>query len=311
MRDCFAICLIFLFGWYNFSNNNENNNQVIQNIMINEEENIQINTSNYKFEINYTKMKSGSEYFTIYNNKGHYCIRIKKDIDEPHEIYLQHLNFFESCAKNKSLLRKTGTIEMLLSILQYIHNFYGTELKYIFQDDSSITILEHALKLNLIYILLYGETWYMKNLNAFCISEEFNINLQIINEYLDTNKDNLYKFFRKSFEYNSEINNENNITSNSSISENLILNDFITLISKNKIITKRQVWQDIKKIYKASSSSREFLNLLYKKYGMSIFIIINYYEYYQYIANKLKKILSFECYMQIPYDFINSINVLL
>lgn len=292
---------------FNNENNNENNNRRIQNIMINEEKNILINTSNYTFEINYKKMKSGNEYFTIYNSNGHYCIRIKKDVEESNKIYLQHLNFFENCAKNKSLLRKTGTIEMLLSILQYIHNFYGTELKYIFQDDSSISILGHVLKLNLIYILLYGVTWYMKNLNAFCIYEEFNINLHFINEYLNNNKDSLAKFFRKSFEYDSEINNEN---INNSIAENIILDDFIRLISKNKIITKKQVWQDIKKIYKASSNSREFLNLLYKKYDMSIFIIINYYEYYQYISNKFEKILYFECYMQIPNDFINSINII-
>jgi len=293
---------------FNNENNNENNrnNKEIQNKSVNDEYDILIYTINYSFEIKYTKMKSGNEYFTIYNNKGYYCIRIKKDIDEPNEIYLQHLNFFESCAKNKSLVRKTGTIEMLLSILQYVHIFYRKELKYIFQDDYSITILGHNLKLNLIYILLYGKTWYMKNLKAICISEEFNVNLQIINEYLDNTKDSLYKFFRKSFEFNLEINNENN-----NIPENIILEEFITLISKNnKIITKKQVWNDIKKIYKSSSNSRDFLQLLYKKYGMSIFIILNYYEYYQYISNKLKKILSFECYMQIPSDFINSINVL-
>ena len=299
---------------YNQNNNYENNNnQGLKNQIINEENNILIHTSNYLFEIKYSKMKSGNEYFTIYNNKDQYCIRIKKDIDEPNEIYLQHLNFFESCAKNKSLIRKIGTIEMLLSILQYVHNFYGTELKYIFQDDSSITILKYTLKLNLIYILLYGKTWYMKNLNAFCIFEDFNISLQIINEYLDNNKNSLNKFFRKSFESivpqietKPEINNENN-----SISEIIILQDFIDLISKNNnTITKKQVWQNIKKIYKSSSSSRDFLQLLYKKYGMSIFIILNYYEYYQYISNKLKKILYFECYMQIPNDFINNIHVL-
>jgi hypothetical protein len=299
---------------YNQNNNYENNNnQGLKNQIINEENNIPIHTSNYLFEIKYSKMKSGNEYFTIYNNKDQYCIRIKKDIDEPNEIYLQHLNFFESCAKNKSLIRKTGTIEMLLSILQYVHIFYGTELKYIFQDDSSITILKHTLKLNLIYILLYGKTWYMKNLNAFCIFEDFNISLQIINEYLNNNKDSLNKFFRKSFESivpqietKPEINNENN-----SISEIIILEDFMDLISKNNnTITKKKVWQNIKKIYKSSSSSRDFLQLLYKKYGMSIFIILNYYEYYQYISNKLKKILYFESYMQIPNDFISSINVI-
>jgi hypothetical protein len=43
---------------------------------------------------------------------------------------------------------------------------------------------------------------------------------------------------------------------------------------------------------------------------MSIFIILNYYEYYQYISNKLLKILPVECYMQIPNDFIKNINLL-
>ena len=43
---------------------------------------------------------------------------------------------------------------------------------------------------------------------------------------------------------------------------------------------------------------------------MSIFIILNYYEYYQYISQKNEKILYFECYMQIPNNFINNINVL-
>ena len=293
--------------------NNENNNQGIKNTIVIEENNILIHTSNYSFQIEYIKTKLNNVYFTIYNNKGEYCIRIKKDIDEPNKIYLQYLNFFESCAKNKSLIRKVGTVEMLLSILQYVHTFYGKEFRYIFQDDSSINISGYKLKLNLIYILLYGKTWYMKNLNAFCTSKEFNINLQIINEYLDNNKDNITKFFRKTFEFtippnktNPEINNINN-----SISEDIILKDFINLISKNtNKFTKKQVWQNIKNIYKSSSSSRDFLQLLYKKFGMSIFIIVNYYEYYQYISNITEKILYFESYMQIPNDFINIIDVL-
>jgi hypothetical protein len=50
-------------------------------------------------------MKSGNEYFTIYNKNGNYCIRIKKDFEEPTEIYLQHLNFFESCIKKMEQLK--------------------------------------------------------------------------------------------------------------------------------------------------------------------------------------------------------------
>ena len=264
---------------------------------------ITINTFNYTFEIKYLKVKLGTEYFTIFNgNANSNCfIKIKKD----NEIQIQDLDFFEICTRNKSLL-KNENIVMLLSILQYVNNFYNKELNYIFQDNSSINILGHKLKLNLIYVLLYGKTWTMKNLNAFSNSSEFNVNLQIINKHLDGNKDNLYKFFRKSLEFNSEINIQNN-----NIEEYIILQEFIDLVFKNgESITKGQVWKNIKKIYKYSINSRDFLQLLYKKYGFAIFTILNYYEYYQYVSMKLLKVLSFECYMQIPNDFINSINVI-
>jgi uncharacterized protein YxjI len=38
--------------------------------------NIKIKTKNYKFHVIVEKMKSGDEYFTIYNKKGEYCIKI-------------------------------------------------------------------------------------------------------------------------------------------------------------------------------------------------------------------------------------------
>ena len=307
---------------YNNDNNNENEyNKILRNITAIEEKEIIIKTSNYIFQVEYIKSKSGNDYFTIFNDNNNYCIRIKRDVENPDDIYLQHLNFFESCAKNKSLIRKYGTIEMLLSLLEYIRDFYKIELKYIFQDDSSINILGHKLKLNLIYILLYGETWYMKNINAYSLSEEFNKNLESINLYLDNNKDNITKFFRKSFEYNSEYTSENNSqqnisnneTFNNNISNIVILEDFYNLINSknNKNITKKQIWQHIKKIYKLSLNSREFLQSLYKKYGMSIFIILNYYEYYKYISLKLKCSIYFDVFMMIPNDFINNINVII
>jgi hypothetical protein len=289
-----------------FSNENNIEYNQKKNITVIEEKNILLTTSNYTFEIKYTKMKTGSEYFTILNKYGQYCIRIKKDIENINDIYLQHLNFFESCSKNKSLLRKSGTIEMLLAILQYVRDFYGIgEFKYIFQDDSSINILGHHLKLNLIYILLYGKTWYMKNVNAIALSSEFNQNLEEFNKYLDSNKDNITKFFRNYFENSNENANKNNI------SENIISSDFINLIAKNNTtITKNKIWKDIKNIYSLSSSSRDFLESLYKKYGMAIFIILNYYDYYHYISIKIKVSINFNILMMIPNDFINSINVI-
>lgn len=212
------------YNKYNEYNNEYNSeyNKIKNSKTIIEDKIILIKTNNYSFEINYTKMKSGNEYFTIFNNNNQYCIRIKKDIENTNEIYLQYLNFFESCSKNKSLYRKIGTIEMLLCILQYIRNFYNIKLNYFFQDDSSINIAGHKLKLNLIYILLYGETWYMKNIHAIAISKEFNDNLLFINEYLDNNKDNIINFFKKSF-----TNNENNI------SEIIISEKFIEILKNN------------------------------------------------------------------------------
>lgn len=44
---------------------------------------------------------------------------------------------------------------------------------------------------------------------------------------------------------------------------------------------------------------------------MAIFIILNYYEYYQYILNKKKISVDFNNLMIIPNDFINCINVLI
>lgn len=43
---------------------------------------------------------------------------------------------------------------------------------------------------------------------------------------------------------------------------------------------------------------------------MPLFLILDYYEYYQYITYKLKKMIYFESYMQIPNDFINNINII-
>ena len=64
--------------------NNENNNEEnqIKNIILVNESTILLTTSNYQFELKYTKMKSGNEYFTIFNKSGQYCIIIKKDISE-------------------------------------------------------------------------------------------------------------------------------------------------------------------------------------------------------------------------------------
>ena len=84
-------------------------------------------------------------------------IVLKQINDLKDDIYLQHLNFYESCATNKLLIKKTGTIEMLFAVLEYIKQQYGNDLKYFFEDDSKIYIEGITLNLGIIYILLYGE----------------------------------------------------------------------------------------------------------------------------------------------------------
>ena len=187
-----------------------------------------LKTSNYEFEVKYRKMKSGCEYFMISNNNSHY-VQMKKYIEIPDDIFLEHLNFFDYDFNDSS--GETRSVEMLLAILQYVRDFYGTNLNYIFQDNSLINILGKQLKMNLIYILLYGKTWYMKYVDAVSLSNEFNQNLAFINEYLDTNKDNITKFFRRSFEYNDEINNNNN-----HISDIVVLDHFLDLIIQKNAV---------------------------------------------------------------------------
>ena len=132
--------------------------------------------------------------------------------------------------------------------------------------------------------------------------KNFLSNLEIINEYLENNKDNITYFFKESIE---KINNNN-------IYETIISKDFMNIISKNNTeITKRHIWKDIKNIYTSSLNSREFLQLLYKRYGMIIFILLNYYEYFEYIViYKIKYSLDFNTLMIIPTDFINNINII-
>ena len=294
----------------NYINKENEYNILLKNTIPNINKNINLITTDYEFILNYQKMMSNNEYFSIYNNNGEYCIRIKKDFEEIDDIYLQKLNFFETCSKNKSLMKKKGTLEILLCSLQYVRDFYNKDLNYIFQDDSSITILDNKIMLNIVYILLYGETWYMKYINALPYFGTFSDDLKKFNEYLLNNKDNINRFF------DNKINNMNEIfIQNININEknNNILNSIFPekIINLNQKINKKQIWIDIKKYYKSSINSRDFLLSLYKNYGMLIFLIINYYDYFSYVKLKLKINLDINTYMIIPNTFINNINIIL
>lgn len=277
----------------------ENNSEI--NNMIEEK---RIKTKNHEFKLEITKIKSGDIYYTILNKKGEYCIRIKRDKEIEKEIFIQYLNYYKSCSQ-KNLL------EMLLGMLEYIRESNkGEELKYYLEDDSTIEMYGKKIKLNIIYILMYGKTWYMKNVEAIPISNEFVENLEKINNYMINNKDKLIHFFNlkeemKNIENNKESeNNKNNIIK--------IPLKILEEIKKNKNnnITSKSIISNIKKIYRESKSSREFLNELYKKYGMKIYLIIDYYSYYEYIAYKLKSQLYFNTYMEIPLKYIEKIDVL-
>ena len=283
----------------NFNNNyNSNNNQEYQkiksNMTINTNTNFEVITNNYKFVVNHKKMKSGNEIFEILNGQNKICVKIVKFIDNNEVIYLQHLNYFESCSKNKSLLRKNGTLEMLNGMLEFVYRLYPNQ-KYYFEDDSSITIGGHILRLNILYVLIYGKTWYMKNINAIPIDKEFNQKLSTINEYLTSNLDELKAFFI--FEEGNEMINEETY--------NIILSK-----SSNKNLKKSNIFNSIKKIYNESTSSRDFLQKINSKFGMSIFLSGNYYSYYDYINRKIHSKLNFNTEMEIPEEYMNSLNVI-
>jgi len=269
--------------------------------------NIKIKTENCEFHLIIEKMKSGDEYFTIYNKKGEYCIRVKIDNDLKNDVYLQYLNFYESCEVIKSL------IEMLFAVLEYIKQQYGTNLKYFFEDDSKIHIDGITLNLSIIYILLYGETWYMKNIKAIPVSGEFLETLNIINNYLVNNKDKLSYFFE--FNFNNNNNSCENIiqrflSEHLCVDKNYFMESDVIKQSKYENITKKKLFTKIKKIYNLSNNSREFLYNLYKYFGMIIFVLVDYYKYYKYITYKFKKSLNFNSYMQIPTDYVNSFEVI-
>ena len=138
----------------------------------------------------------------------------------------------------------------------------------------------------------------MKNIKAKPVSEEFIETLNIINNYLINNKDKLSHFFKLNF-------NNNNLY------DNIISNELFNIIKiKYKNITKKNLFNKIKKIYDLANNSREFLYNLYKYFGLIIFVLIDYYKYYKHITYIFKKSLNFNSYMQIPTDYINSIEII-
>jgi len=281
------------------NNYNSNNDFKYEKYII---KRVLVTTDNYNFEITLSKDTISDEYFTIYSSEKECCGIMKDNLE--HIVYIRHLNFFETCAKNKSLIKKTGTIEMLFCILQYVRDYYKTEFKYIFQDDSSIKINDTILSLKIIYILLYGETWYMKYIDAQPDDIRYSESLNILNNYLDSTKDNIIYFFKFT------INENNNSNNNSQIDTLLSDKIFILFKNKNVDLTKKKLLNEIKKIYKKSVSSREFLLELYKKYGMIIFLVINYFGYYKKILEKLKIKLYDETDIVIPLSVINNIDVI-
>ena len=281
------------------NNYNSNNDFKYEKYII---KRVLVNTDNYNFEITLSKDTISDEYFTIYSSEKECCGIMKDNLENI--IYIRHLNFFETCAKNKSLVKKTGTLEMLFCALQYVRDYYNIEFKYVFQDDSSIKINDIILSLKVIYILLYGETWYMKYIDAKPDDIRYSESLNILNNYLNSTKDNIIYFFKFTI-------NENNNSNNNSQIDNLISDKiFILFKNKNVDLTKKKLVSIIKKIYKKSVSSREFLLELYKIYGMIIFLVINYFGYYKKILEKLKIKLYDETDMVIPLSIINNIDVI-
>ena len=279
--------------------NNSNNDFKYEKYII---KRVLVTTDNYNFEITLSKDTISDEYFTIYSSEKECCGIMKDNLENI--IYIRHLNFFETCAKNKSLVKKNGTIEMLFCALQYVRDYYNTEFKYVFQDDSSIKINDTIISLKVIYILLYGKTWYMKYIDAQPDDIRYSESLNILNNYLNSTKDNIIYFFKFTI-------NENNNSNNNSQLDNLIFDKiFILFKNKNVELTKKKLLSIIKKIYKKSVSSREFLVELYKKYGMIIFLVINYFGYYKKILEKLKIKLYDETDIIIPLSVINNINVI-
>jgi len=272
------------------NSNNEIYEIIRQNKTINSENKYEIKTKNYIFQVNKKRMKSGDEYYEIFNKKGRTCVKIAKYNDNEEIIYLQHLNYYESCSKNKSLIRKHGTLEMLNGILEFV-NRESPLKKYYFEDDSSIRIEGEEISLNILYVLLYGETWYMRNINAIPLDMDFIEKLERINNYLTTNNDELKAYLK--IDKEEEIINKDKI--------NKILSN-----SNNKNIKIK----GLKRIYEESITSRDFLQKLYKIYGMGIFLLVNYYGYYEYINRKIHSKLNFNIEFEIPKEYIKEISVI-
>lgn len=83
------------------NNYNSNNDFKYEKYII---KRVLVTTDNYNFEITLSKDTISDEYFTIYSSEKECCGIMKDNLENI--IYIRHLNFFETCAKNKSLVKK-------------------------------------------------------------------------------------------------------------------------------------------------------------------------------------------------------------
>lgn len=125
-----------------------------------------VTTDNYIFELNITKYNT--EYHIEYgdpNNRRGPCILLTYSKDSK-IIKLNHIDYYKNCAKDKDLLRGTGTQEMLQTALKVVIKMFPDITRVILNDVSNFECNGDDILLSIYYILLYGETWYESKFKA-------------------------------------------------------------------------------------------------------------------------------------------------
>ena len=133
-----------------------------------------INTGKYTFQITdntlYAREQIYCRKIIIDCNNMIGCINVSISYNNKNELVsasIPHIMHDEDCSIDIPLDRGEGSITMITSLLQYIHQQLPTITEINFEDKSNIECIdENEIPLYYFSIAFNGETWYEKHFNA-------------------------------------------------------------------------------------------------------------------------------------------------
>lgn len=155
-------------------------------------------TNNYSFSM--SVLLAGSTYTIWYGdveNREGPCVELTYDTEQKEVCKLQGVSYYSRCARNKSLVKSEGTIEMLQSVLKLMIEKFPDIKRVVFNDVSSIECSDGTSAIvSYTSLTQHGKTWYERYFGARMVHKHERNKLEAFKELLSrTPTQNVFSFY--------------------------------------------------------------------------------------------------------------------